>query len=679
MKKLLFTLLFILTFSLPSLCLSADYFDWATRTDRDDKPAGVFTTTPFPVVDGDSTYAITNDEGTTTYNLGTIVYVDNSGCGACADYSPINRDCGGAHADSDETNYATIAAAIAAQATGNKTILVRAGTYTETNLMPPAGTDDTHRYHIIGYNQERPVINGASTTEDTFKFDTNVAYVTLQRLKIQDNYRNGILGRATNSYINVIDVELQNNNKWHDVNGQTYADANLYFLGSANSWVHHCTAHRTTVHNFKIGDNADDCIIEWSVAYEAGYWVGFDSDKVENKGVNLDFPNDAGVFQTGLICRYNIAYTSMSAGVQIRRCQGFSFHHNEIYDSPHFGEKAGAQAVSHGPMMVVIHSGDQSAGWGDFYSNILRDSGTAETDTPSCFNVYMNDPSSTQNLNIYNNLFYIADDDAELIDISSSNNSNLTVNYYNNSHYCSTAGTILDVNNDDDTDVKNNVFYQAGSGSCATYLAGTVNDYNRYYHPSGSEGDNADGANDDEATAPEWTSNPSGAWAAGEAEADAQMAGTNTVQAILTTDKDGTVRGTYTQGWDEYSSEADTTPPVIQNIDPLPTEEYPSATTEVTVTWDTNECAVCRIGEADEADEDDLTYLATVETQGACGDGYGTSFSYDSTGLSPEDAKTYYIGGEDESEGNETTANAISAFTIAALPPPGGRMTLAFP
>jgi len=122
------------------------------------------------------------------------------------------------------------------------------------------------------------------------------------------------------------------------------------------------------------------------------------------------------------------------------------------------------------------------------------------------------------------------------------------------------------------------------------------------------------------------------------------------------------------QGAYEGEGEGDTTPPVIGNIVPLPTVEYPSATTTVTVTWDTDECAVCRIGESDAADEDDLTNLATVETQGACGAGYGTSFSYDSTGLNPSDAKTYYIGGQDESAANETTSNAVSAFTINPSP-----------
>ena len=152
------------------------------------------------------------------------------------------------------------------------------------------------------------------------------------------------------------------------------------------------------------------------------------------------------------------------------------------------------------------------------------------------------------------------------------------------------------------------------------------------------------------------------------------------INGTFTTDKDGTTRGdTWDIGAYEFSGSSDTTPPVISNIVPLPTVEYPSATTTVTVTWDTNECAVCRIGEVDEADEDDLTNLATVETQGACGAGYGTSFSYEFTSLSPEDAKTAYIGGQDEAADNETTDNMVSAFTIAASPPPGDRMTIAFP
>ena len=145
----------------------------------------------------------------------------------------------------------------------------------------------------------------------------------------------------------------------------------------------------------------------------------------------------------------------------------------------------------------------------------------------------------------------------------------------------------------------------------------------------------------------------------------------------VTTDKDGVDRGsTWCMGAYEYHTEVDDEPPVISNIVPLPTVQYPDGTIEVTVTWDTNECAVCRIGESDEADEDDLTYLAAVETRGACGVGYGTQFSYEFTSLSDGDSVTAYIGGEDESEGNETTDNAESAFTIYDPPPSGARLLM---
>ena len=60
--------------------------------------------------------------------LATTYYVDNSGCGACADYRITERDCG----SGSETNYATIAAAADAVSSAGDMVYIRAGTYTES-------------------------------------------------------------------------------------------------------------------------------------------------------------------------------------------------------------------------------------------------------------------------------------------------------------------------------------------------------------------------------------------------------------------------------------------------------------------------------------------------------------------------------------------------------------------
>lgn len=688
---------YILAFLLliiPSLCLGADYYDWATRTDRDGKPAGIFTETPFPVVDGDTTYDITNDEGKTTYNLGTIVYVDNSGCGACADYSPIERDCGGAHADSDETNYTTITAAIAGVGNGNNTILVRAGTYSEYNMTPGTGTNNTNRFHIIGYNQERPIIDGGGhDTYDIFRASTVAnKYVTLQRLKLQNSSRNGVrLGAVSpnkyDAYYNLIDIQTYN-----VLDSGHEGDAAIYALNADYLWVYHCTVERSYGHGIKIADDADNAKVEWNYVKEIGYWTGIGlTEYWGHHCCGLDFANSGTDHGDNHIVRYNIVHDTLLEGIQLRATPDFSVHHNEVYETCRCWDimtdkEADCNVRSVGQVQTIIRGGDYGESDGSMYANVFRNpqdtAGPSDQSTQSHICIYTCDTNAPQ-IYIYNNLFFHHDFQSIWV---ATNQTGTDVFIYNNSFYSSNTDTLIDENISGEgasVTLNNNIFYQAGTGKCVELQAGTINDYNLYYYPSGSQGDNADGGNDIDATDPLWVQIPSGTYDKDDAmlsntspgkDVGVDLSGTFT-DALNNTTRPQPLGGSYDMGCYEYIT-SDTTPPVISNIVPLPTVEYPSATTTVTITWDTDECAVCRIGEVDEADEDDLTNLATVETQGACGSGYGTSFSYDSTGLSPEDSKTFYIGGEDEAAANETTENAVSAFTIAAEPPPGDRMTV---
>ena len=152
---------------------------------------------------------------------------------------------------------------------GNTTIVVRGahdgfpGEYDETNLIMKTGADDAHRFMVVGYGQERPVIKGCHQPDpalplSTFKWPYNIPtqYTTLQRVKVQDNYGNGVRSCENDSFINVIDVWLMNNCKYDPAIQDQYADGNLYFLGSDRCHVLHCTSECTAGHAFKIGDGA---------------------------------------------------------------------------------------------------------------------------------------------------------------------------------------------------------------------------------------------------------------------------------------------------------------------------------------------------------------------------------------------------------------------------------------
>jgi parallel beta-helix repeat protein len=228
-----------------------DYFDWNVRLDRHSKPAGIFNETPFPINENSTNYTVMNDEYPQgkTYFLGTKYYVDGGFNG------PI-------YSGNWTNPWKNITAALSSVSNGSATIIIRGshdsfnGIYNEYGLTLKSGINDTYRFTIVGYGQERPIINGSSNTTDSISASGSVSYSTLQRVKFQDNDRSGVRTSSDDSYLNIIDVWLYNNNKYNFVSNQTYGDGNLYFLSTDNSWIFHSSSEHTYGHCFKIGDDA---------------------------------------------------------------------------------------------------------------------------------------------------------------------------------------------------------------------------------------------------------------------------------------------------------------------------------------------------------------------------------------------------------------------------------------
>jgi hypothetical protein len=228
LKNLLLISLSLILFSVllfPTISSSADYYNWSARTDRDGNPAGHFETTPFPVDETMTTYSIKNDENPSgkIFTLGSIYFIDNKEgiVNGTSTYNPIGRT----NTGGNYTCYASIVSAFAAHtSTGgqNKTFLIREGTYTNKNyysLTNHWGVDDTHRFNVIGYKQERPVLDAGNTNISMFgggnASDTQYQnYVTLQRLKLQNTAGSGVyIGRDTigvkvSQYVSLIDINF---------------------------------------------------------------------------------------------------------------------------------------------------------------------------------------------------------------------------------------------------------------------------------------------------------------------------------------------------------------------------------------------------------------------------------------------------------------------------------------
>jgi hypothetical protein len=480
-----------------------DYFDWGTRLDRYGKPAGYFVETPFPLDEVTTSYAIRSDEYPLgrVYELGGKLYVDGARPNDAGDGLSL------------ATAKRTIAAAIAAASSpSNTTILIRGahdgfdGRYPEVGLRLRSGLDDTHRFMLSGYRHERPVINGVSTTTDTVGAENGCAYATIQRVMIRDTFRNGIRTGVNHSFINVIDVWLYNNDRYNPDTGRPGADGNLYFLGSTDCWIFHTTSEHTYGHGFKLGDGASNLVIEWSRAYETGYWDGFPLTSYFNaSSTGIDLPNGSpddsngdGYLDLGQnnVIRYNIVDTALYLGVQVRRNLAFVMHHNEVLNSCRFDDvDMSVKGVNRYQVCIV-----ERENYGEVYANVLRDPGakdTANLAVSSC------NGSLPHTLTIHNNLIYggvrsvgaLPYGGVEATGVVVAGNVNVTVNVFNNTFY-STANTNLVLSPQSKPVggaliLRNNIFAKSGTGSTVSFNGmadWATHTHNLYFAPNGSIG-----------------------------------------------------------------------------------------------------------------------------------------------------------------------------------------------
>jgi len=496
----------IVFLTLSSIGLAAEYFDWDKRVDRDGKPAGHYEITPFPIDENSTSYSITNDEGMKTYQLGTKYYVDGK------NGNDYNNGLSLASAKK------TIKAAISAAGNGNKTIIVRGthdgwnGIYYESGIRSGYGVDETHRWMLVGYGQERPIIDGGNGTTDIIKTTGQVnAYATVQRVKIQNSKRQGVyLGLNSakrDKYFNLIDVWVYN-----CTNDADYAsDGNIYFYDIDYGWIYHITSEHTYGYGIKYADGGDNGMIEWSVVRETGYWEGIPETAYWGKhayGIHFSAtPPDKN--ENGII-RYNVIYDNLFHGLQIRNAPNFSVHHNEIYHCTRcwsFMSDTYASCDSHsaGPFQAYIYLDETD---GDFYSNVVREAGSNSSSRITHLTIRGCDLNNPE-INVFNNLFYESGRRAIYV---AKDNTGARIKIYCNTLYTNSSGTLIDNDMGSATKIINNIFYQAGTGSVAE-IGTADHTYNLYYYPNGKRGTTLGiGEKDGD---PQFDAIPSGPYSAG--------------------------------------------------------------------------------------------------------------------------------------------------------------------
>lgn len=455
-------------------------FSWDSRLDLNGYPVGAYASTPFPLTEASTTYTNTTDEGSTVYLLGSVYYVDGAAVSDTGD-------------GSFENPFKTLTHALADHSTGNKTILVRGahdsfdGVYQCGSYSIPYGLNNTQRFTIAGYGQERPVLDGTNSTSLMFGgYGTNGTtnlFVTLQRLRIINGGRE-VIGVGADSdtykvgrYLNCIDLLCQTNTTSMVANG------NIYYLNADYGYVSHCSLERSGGHGIKIGDGASHCIVEWCSVTENGYWEGRTNNA--NRSVGLDFPSDRDI-ATNNICRYNVMNVCLSHGLQLRRQHGFIVHHNEITG---WGRGIGFIDMSGVVPFGVLIS---STSWGSFYGNIVHNGYTGNTNSSM---VYVQSDSLSVDVSMWNNVIYdVTGNELDSVYLANANSPNVYLS--NNTIVQSNSLACVRMRTASGTPVygfTNNVFIQMGSGSPIAKVDYTspptpAKAYNCYYHPNGSAG-----------------------------------------------------------------------------------------------------------------------------------------------------------------------------------------------
>jgi hypothetical protein len=507
MIRVNFSLIVVIAFCF--LCTSelraADWrYSWNTRTDHHNLPAGILGQTPFPIDENTESYLMKSDESPEgrEYHLGTKYFVDGK------DGSDSNDGLSLAAAKQ------TLQAAINTAGSGNKTILVRGahdgwnGAYEidqGISLYGISGIDDTHRFTIVGYGQERPIIDGGQRNIKIFgRSNSTDAFITIQRFKLQRadyGIRLGwdVAGDKRDAFVNSIDVWLT-----------SFKYSTIYHLNSDHGFTSHCLAEYTYGHGFKLGDGASKHILEWSVARNIGYWDGLDPvnnpvrPNMRNSAVGFDFPVDNNERDADSITlRYSIAHDVVNYGLQLRRVRDFKAHHNEFYNCVHFDELP-PTGGNIGRFTVIFYAGQVG---GEFYSNIVRNPSSADTS-----HLYFGSSGDNPNgVKVYNNLIYGSTGPAITIGTESA----LKISFKNNSVYADSANPLIYCRSSQKEDVilSSNIFYQAGTGVCYDWSWGAgdlTHIYNQYYLPQTTLG--ADLSEGEVSEDPEWLAVPQNAF-----------------------------------------------------------------------------------------------------------------------------------------------------------------------
>lgn len=432
-------------------------FSWDRRMDRNGKPAGIYDITPYPIDEHTVEYTIMNDEGSTTYHLGQKIFVDGA----------RPNDLGNGR--TLKAAKKTIVAAIRADGPGNRTIIIRGahnrfnGIYYESRLKPFPGVDNTRRWIMVGYKQERPIIDaGNGDRHIILGSHQPEGFITIQRVKLQNSKRGGVwLGRTdrkVESHYYLVDVWIYN-----CINVSKGADAGVYYLNVDHGYIRHCTVERSKGHGFKIGDGSSDFIMEWCVAEGAGWYPKWDGPKhyYGTHPTALDFPNDAAGSAARVTCRYSIGKNAFFYGVQLRRIMSFSFHRNEIFNTLHFDDIRDADNHSIGRHQVIIFAGNTS---GQFHSNVIHQPGSSRTD-----GIYVSTcTDAAAEIAIYNNVIYGKHKYA--IRIHPSNRCKILI-ANNNLHAKDTPALIVS-GIGDRLNVVNNILYVSGRGQCLSIGSG---------------------------------------------------------------------------------------------------------------------------------------------------------------------------------------------------------------
>lgn len=437
---------------------------------------GHFETTPFPIDETTSSYTLVNDDGSVSFELGTKLYVDGGTGTDQGDCRSFAAPC------------ATITYAIDQAPTGNATVIVRGehddfdGVYAETSLNPKVGDDPTHRWMLVGYGQERPIIDADGQPGDIIgSTGQPEAYVTVQRVKLQNSpgrcVRLGNLSEKRDGHFALIDV-------WaHGCTNQPGNDGNIYYLNADDGWLHHVTTEHTFGHCLKVGDGADRPLVEWTLARECGYWASFPhSSYYGNHAAGFDFPNDAGADSVDIVLRHSLAYDVLFYGIQLRRTPGFVVFDTEIHSAArcwHQMADPAADCDNHslGRYQVLFYAGGTS---GSFHGNIVRDPGASSA---SHLRVTACDTGSPV-LSIYNNLLYGMDGPALAV---AANNTGATIQVMNNSVYGDSMAALIRSDMPSGVELVNNVLLQAGAGSCVN-AAAADHHHNLFHAPQGTIG-----------------------------------------------------------------------------------------------------------------------------------------------------------------------------------------------